>query len=111
MANQFGNATAKNVGTNPVDIYTTGATTRATIIGINIANTSTSDIEVSIKMRDSTSSEYFIVKDTPIARYSALAAMGGDQKLVMAPNNVLIVETNKENAADVIVSYLEITAS
>jgi hypothetical protein len=62
-------------------------------------------------MRDSTSSEYFIVKDTPIARYAALAAMGGDQKLVMAPNNVLIVETNKENAADVIVSYLEITAS
>jgi hypothetical protein len=111
MANQFGNATAKNVGTNPVDIYTTGATTRATIIGINIANTSTSDIEISIKMRDSTSSEYFIVKDTPNARYAALAAMCGEQKLFMAPNNVLIVETNKENAADVIVSYLEITAS
>jgi hypothetical protein len=111
MANQFGNATAKNVGTNPVDIYTTGATTRATIIGINIANTSSSDIEISIKMRDSTSSEYFIVKDTPIARYAALAGMGGDQKLVKAPNNVLSFETNKENAADVIVSYLEITAS
>lgn len=110
MANQFGNAKAKNVGINPVDIYTTGSTTRATIIGINIANTSTSDIEISIKLRDSTSSEYFIVKDTPIARYAALAAMGGDQKLVMEPNNVLIVQTNKEDAADVIVSYLEITA-
>lgn len=110
MANQFGNATAKNVGTNPVDIYSTGANTRATIIGINIANVSTSDIEISIKLRDSTSSEYFIVKDTPIARYAALAAMGGDQKLVMAPNNVLIIETNKADSADVIVSYLEITA-
>ena len=110
MANQFGNAKAKNVGLNPVDIYTTGSATRATIIGINIANTSTSDIEISIKLRDSTSSEYFIVKDTPIARYAALAAMGGDQKLVMEPNNVLIVQTNKEDSADVIVSYLEITA-
>ena len=109
MANQFGNATAKHVGLNPVDIYTTGAITRATVIGINIANTSTSDIAASIKLRDSTSSEYYIVKDVPIARYASLAAMGGDQKLVMEPNNVLIVETNKNNSADVIVSYLEIT--
>lgn len=110
MANQFGNATAKNVGINPIDIYTTGSTTRATVIGINIANVSTSDIEVSIKLRDSTSSEYYIVKDTPIARYAALAAMGGDQKLVMEPNNVLIIETNKTDSADVVVSYLEITS-
>jgi hypothetical protein len=36
--------------------------------------------------------------------------MGGDQKLVLEPNNVLIVETNKNNSADVIVSYLEITS-
>jgi hypothetical protein len=111
MANQFGKKIAVNVGTNPVDIYTTGVSTRATVIGINIANTSTSDIEVSIKLRDETSTEAFIVKDTPIARYAALAAMGGDQKLVMEPNNTLIIYTNKASSADVIVSYLEIIAS
>jgi hypothetical protein len=110
MANTFIKRTAKDVGTNPIDIYTTGSGTRSTVIGINIANTSTSNIECDIILRDETSSEYFIVKGCPINRNSALAAMGGDQKLVMEPNNVLIIRTNKADSADVIVSALEITA-
>jgi len=109
MANTFKNALAQGVGTNPVDIYTTGSTTRSTVIGINIANISTSNIEVDVLLRDDTSTEAYIVKGCPINRNSALAAMGGDQKLVMEPNNVLIVRTNKNNSADVTVSVLEIT--
>lgn len=108
MANIFGKQTAQLVGTNPIDIYTTGASTRATVIGINISNISDSNIEATIKLRDESSGEIYIVKDTPIAKKSSLAAMGGDQKLVMTPNNVLIVSTNRENSADVVVSYLEI---
>lgn len=109
MANTFKNALAQGVGTNPVDIYTTGSTTRSTVIGINIANVSTSNIEADILLRDETSSETYIVKGCPINRNSALAAMGGDQKLVMEPNNVLIIRTNKDDSADVTVSVLEIT--
>jgi len=110
MANTFKNAVAQSVGTNPVDIYTTASNTRSTVIGINIANTSTSNIEVDILLRDDTSAETFIVKGAPINRNSALAAMGGDQKLVMEPNNALIIKTNKNNSADVTVSVLEIAS-
>lgn len=110
MANTFKNAVAQGVGTNPVDIYTTASNARSTVIGINIANTSTSNIEVDIILRDDTSTETFIVKGAPVNRNSALAAMGGDQKLVMAPSNVLIIKTNKDNSADVTVSVLEITS-
>ena len=110
MANTFKKAIAQNVGTNPVDIYTTASNTRSTVIGINVANTSTSNIEADILLRDETSTEVYIVKGCPINRNSALAAMGGDQKLVMEPNNVLVVRTNKDNSADVIVSVLEITS-
>ena len=80
------------------------------MIGINVANTSTSNIEADILLRDETSTEVYIVKGCPINRNSALAAMGGDQKLVMEPNNVLVVRTNKDNSADIIVSVLEITS-
>ena len=110
MANTFKKATAQNVGTNPVDIYTTSSNARSTVIGINIANTSTSNIEADILLRDETSTEVYIVKGCPINRNSALAAMGGDQKLVMEPNNVLVVRTNKDNSADCIISVLEITS-
>jgi len=110
MANTFKNAIAKEVGTNPVDIYATSSNARSTVIGINIANISTSNIEVDILLRDDTSTETYVVKGCPVNRNSALAAMGGDQKLVMQPNNVLIVRSNKDNSADVIVSTLEITS-
>lgn len=110
MANTFVKETATDVGTNPVDVYTTGSDTRSTVIGINIANTSTSNIECDIILRDESSTEVYIVKGCPINRNSALAAMGGDQKLVMEPNNVLIIRTNKDNSADVVVSALEITS-
>jgi len=109
MANTFIKRTAQSVGTNPVDVYTTAAETRSTVIGINVANTSTSNIECDIILRDENSAELYIVKGCPINRNSALAAMGGDQKLVMEPNNVLVIRTNKDDSADVVVSALEIT--
>ena len=49
MANQFKKTMTTGVGTTPVDVYTTGPTTRATVIGINIANTTAGTILVSIK--------------------------------------------------------------
>jgi imidazoleglycerol phosphate dehydratase HisB len=109
MANQFKKTMETGIGTNPIEVYTTGASTRATVIGINIANTTNGTIQVSIKFRDDTSAEGYIVKDVSIAKGTALAAMGGDQKLVLEPNNFIVVVSNTENSADVIVSALEIT--
>ena len=96
------------IGTNPVEVYATGASTRATVIGINIANTTNGTILVSIKFTDDNSTQGFIVKDVAIAKNTSLAAMGGDQKLVMEPNNSIVVVSNTANSADVILSALEI---
>jgi hypothetical protein len=43
-----------------------------------------------------------------IPKGQSLAAMGGDQKLVMVENNVLFVSSSAAASADVIVSVLEI---
>lgn len=108
MANVFKNHKAKGVGNTPVDIYTPNERTRATVVGLNCSNTSTSNIEVDIKVRDEQSIEYFLAKGVVVPRNSALAAIGGDQKLVLEPLETLVVSTNKENSIDVIVSVLEI---
>jgi hypothetical protein len=109
MSNQFTKKLAINVGTSATTVYTAGATTRATIIGINIANTSGSSIIVSIQLYDSANTRTgYIVKDVVIAKGTALAAMGGDQKLVVEPNDQIKVISNVASSADVIVSALEI---
>ena len=110
MANQFVKTLTRQVGTTPTTVYTTGATTRSTVIGINIANITDSPITVDIAFYDDTTEEVgYIVKNVVIARGTALAAMGGDQKLVLEPNDHIRVTSSVTLSADVIVSALEIT--
>lgn len=111
MSNQFVKKLTLDVGTSPSTVYTTGATTRATVIGVNIANTAATDITVSLKFYDDNSGDTgYIVKDVVIPTSTALVAIGGDQKLVLEPADELIVISDTATSADVIVSALEITA-
>lgn len=109
MANQFTKTVNTAVGTTPVTVYQTGATTRATIIGINIANITGGPISVDIQFFDSGPSiTAYVVKGVLIAKGTALAAIGGDQKLVLEPNDAIIITSNTAASADVIVSALEL---
>lgn len=110
MSNQFVKKLTLGVGTSPSTVYTTGATTRATIIGVNIANTAATDIIVSLKFYDnSTESTGYIVKDVVVPVSTSLVAIGGDQKLVLEPADSLVVVSDTATSVDVIVSALEIT--
>lgn len=108
MANRFNNQQTIDVGTAPVKVYETDATTVSTVIGINIANKTTGTIYADIVLQGADSTQTYLVKDVVIPRGSSLAAMGGDQKLVMVENNALFVSTTAAAGADVIVSVLEI---
>jgi hypothetical protein len=110
MANQFNKTLNIGVGTSPVEVYSTGASTRATVIGINIANTTDDTVFVNIQLKDENNITGFVVKDAEIPPGSALAAMGGDQKLVMDPLNYLIISSDTASSIDVVVSVLEITS-
>jgi hypothetical protein len=108
MANKFSNQLTPDVGTTSEIVYATDANTVSTVIGINIANKTAGTIYASIILEGADSTETYLVKDVVIPRGSSLAAMGGDQKLVMTENNTLSVSTTAANGADVIVSVLEI---
>lgn len=107
MANTFKNATARDVGTSPVTVYTTPAATQVTVIGLTVANTTTSNIQVTVTLFDGTNTTN-IVKDALVRNGSALVAVGGDQKIVLQANHQLRVTSSAAASADVIASLLEI---
>jgi hypothetical protein len=110
MSNQFVKKLTVSVGNEDATVYTTGGTTRSTVIGVNIANTAATDIIVSLKFYDnSTETTGYIVKDVVVPVSTSLVAIGGDQKLVLEPADSLVVVTDTPVSADVIVSALEIT--
>lgn len=108
MANRFSNQQTVDVGTTPEIVYATDANTVSTVIGINVANKSAGTIYANIILEGADSTQTYLVKDVVIPRGSSLAAMGGDQKLVMTENSNLYVSSNVAASADVIVSVLEI---
>jgi len=109
MANTFNNNAITSVGTTPEELYNTGANKKATVIGVNIANITTQTVTCDIILENALSQTFFIVKGAEIPAGSALAAIGGDQKLALTPNNRILVNANEANALDAIISVLEIT--
>jgi len=108
MANKFNKALVTGIGTSLTSVYATSSTTRATVIGINIANLVDSEIYVDIKLTDENNLTGYIVKGVLIPPNQSLAAMGGDQKLVLVPNNTLKIASSAASSVDVIISVLEI---
>jgi hypothetical protein len=108
MANRFNNQQTTDIGTVLTKIYETDATTVSTVIGINVANKTSNTIYADIVMQGADSTQTYLVKGVVIPKGQSLAAMGGDQKLVMVENNVLFVSSSAAASADVIVSVLEI---
>jgi len=108
MANTFKNFFSKDVGTSAASVYTCPSATQTTIIGLSVGNTSSSPITASVYVT-SGGTDYYMVKSATVPVGGALVPIGGDQKLVLEPTDVLKVISSLAASADVIVSLLEIT--
>ena len=80
MANTFKLETKKNIGTADSAVYTCPGGTATTIIGMNLANTTSSAITADVTILNNGGDSCFLVKDAPIPIGSSLVAVGGDQK-------------------------------
>ena len=110
MSNQFVKTLTTDVGTTPETVYTTGISTRSTVIGINIANTTSGPITVDIQFYDDANTNTgYIVKGVVIAKGTSLAAIGGDQKIVMITGDKMYVQSSAATSIDAILSIMEIT--
>lgn len=102
MANAFVNYTSANVGTTPVTTYTTPASTVGIIIGLNLANTTASQIAVDVQVAG-----VFLIKGVPIPANSSISVLDG--KLILEAADEVVVTSNTATSCDVILSVLEQT--
>jgi hypothetical protein len=117
MANAFKLKTFAGgaIGANTdMTIYTGKSGTETTIIGMSIANITTSQVTVDVKIESNTSdtetnANVFLIKDAPIPVGGTLVPVGGDQKIVLLNTDVLKVQSDTANSVDTTLSILEIT--
>ena len=104
MAQDFERNIARNVGTSASTLRT--ANSDDALVGINVANTTTSQINVDVFINDG-SNAYYIVKTAPIPAGSALQVLDGGAKIVMQSSDVLKVQSDTASSADVWVSVVD----
>jgi len=104
MAQDFERDIQRNVGTSAVTVRT--ADSDDAIVGINIANTTTSQITVEVYVTVS-SADYYIIKNAPIPAGSALQVLDGGAKVVLQTGDALKVKSNTASSADVWVSVVD----
>jgi len=109
MATLFKNTVQKNVGEVPVEIVETDASTRATIIGLSITNLTSSFVYISVLIQDDTSVTGYYLKDTLLPANTSLRAVQQGEKLIVAPENKLLVQSSVTDSVDVVTSFVEIT--
>ena len=111
MANNFKNAFATSVSTtagSPTDVYTSnnGSACNSILIELDIANTGTSAVQVTVLIYDSSATaSYHIVKNAPVPAGSALKVVSG-QKVVLNGNDKIQVYASAATV-DVVASILQ----
>jgi len=108
MPNTFTSYVNRNVGTSASTVVTVGAGTQTTVIGMSVANTTTSPITVDAYITRSANDTY-LIKGATVPVGSSLVIVGGDQKVVLIVSDALKVISSAASSADVVTSVLNIT--
>ena len=112
MANNFRNSLKPSIGTANTTVYQAPLATQSTVIGLSIANRTTSNtITVSAYVLDSANSytSTYIVNNATVPIGGTLVVVGGDQKMVLKPNDSVQVTSSVVGSADCILSALELS--
>jgi|TARA_E500000318_G_scaffold1118_1_gene1426 hypothetical protein len=104
MAQNFRRYTSNAVGTSAATLFT--ANSYDTVVGISVANITSSAINVDVYINDS-SNDIYLVKDAPIPAGSALQVLDGGAKFVVQSGDALKVISDTASSADVWVSAVD----
>jgi outer membrane protein assembly factor BamA len=110
MANTFksytktGGSTAANTD---LTVYTVPASTTTIIIGLTISNLTNNSITADVKLENVNGDNIHIGKNLPIPSGSSLNALTG--KVVMETGDILKVQSDTVNSADIALSIMEVT--
>tara|TARA_Y100000748_G_C15418400_1_gene458310 strand:- start:682 stop:1023 length:342 start_codon:yes stop_codon:yes gene_type:complete len=113
MANTFKVKTKASVATSLATIYTVPSSTTTVILGLTLANKTTSAITCDVQLVSDTSdtetnADVMLLKGTTIPANSTLEVFGG-QKIVLQTTDVVKALASTATALDVALSIMEIT--
>lgn len=112
MSNVFTNSLIPSIGTANTTVYQGPNATQSTVIGLSIANRTTSNtIQVSAYILDSSNSytPVYIVNGATVPIGGTLVVVGGDQKLVVKAGDSVQVVSSATGSADAILSVLQVS--
>ena len=108
MANSFKVSAVAGVGTTTTDAYVCPASTSTTVIGLSLANITSSQITVTAELSINSGAAARLVKELSIPAGSTLVVVGGDQKVVLNASDKIKITSSAVSSVDVVTSYLEI---
>ena len=108
MATQFKNKVIREIGVAPILALETDASTRSTIIGLNLANLTDFIAYISIQVKADDSVIGYLMKDVMIPANSSLKALAAGEKLILAPSNALYLTASGDESVDAVISYVDI---
>ena len=108
MANTFKLKTKANVGVSTSDVYVVPSATTTVVIGVTLANTSGSSINVGIGVTRASTDDVKLMKNVPIPQGSSFEFMAGN-KVVLETTDTLTAESDVNNSLDVALTIMEIT--
>ena len=108
MANTFKLKTKANVGVTTSNVYAVPSATTTVVIGVTLANTSGSSINVGVGITRASTDDVNLMKNVPIPQGSSFEFMGGN-KVVLETTDTLTAVSDVNNSLDVALTIMEIT--
>ena len=108
MANTFKLKTKANVGVTTTAVYVVPSATTTVVIGVTLANTTGSNINVGIGINRGSSDDVKLMKSVPIPQGSSFEFMGGN-KIVLETTDTFVAESDVNSSLDVALTIMEIT--
>ena len=107
MAQDFERQLTKDIDASLVDIRDQANSDDA-IVGIRLANTSTSTITADVAITDSSNNvTAYLIKNAPIPSGSSLELIDGGAKIVLQSGDKLRAKSDATNSMDVVVSAVD----
>ena len=110
MANTFKNAALADVSSGSYDtLYTAPAATQVVVLGLAIANKTTSAVTVKVQFTDSSASTtHQLLEDVSIPANTTLETLAG-QKYILEAADILKFQAGTGSALDVVLGIMEKT--
>jgi hypothetical protein len=115
MASFFKNKLEQNIGTTEVQVLSVTTNTRSTVIGLSLTNLTSGIVLATIRLEqcdpnppNSVLAEAYYVKDVIVPPNQSLRVINGGEKLIMAGDMKMYIESNTDSSLDLVMSYVDI---